>query len=63
MGLSSFRPLDIKLPKRTYEMILSYPDYKILDTSLHLKDSMSVTLETSDELSNMLIIMVPEKDF
>ena len=63
MGLSSFRPLDIKLPKGTYEMILSYPDYKILDTSLHLKDSMSVTLETSDELSNMLIIMVPEKDF
>ncbi len=63
MGLSSFRPLDIKLPKGTYEMTLSYPEYKILDTSLHLKDSVSVTLETSDELSNMLIIMVPEKDF
>ena len=63
MGLSSFRPLDIKLPKGTYEMTLSYPDYKILDMNLHLKDSMSVTLETSDELSKMLIIMVPEKDF
>ena len=63
MGLSSFRPLDIKLPKGTYEMTLSYPEYKILDASLHLKDSVSVTLETSDELSNMLIIMVPEKDF
>lgn len=63
MGLSSFRPLDIKLPKGTYEMALSYPGYKILDTNLHLKDSLSVTLETSDELSKMLIIMVPEKDF
>ncbi len=63
MGLSSFRPLDIKLPKGTYDMTLSYPGYKILDKNLTLKDSLSVTLEVSDELTKMLIIMVPEKDF
>ena len=63
MGMSSFRPLDIKLPKGTYDMTLSYPGYKILDKNLVLKDSVSVTLEVSDELTKMLIIMVPEKDF
>lgn len=63
MGLSSFRPLDIKLPKGTYDMTLSYPEYKMLDANLNLKDTVSVTLETSDELSKMLIIMVPERDF
>ena len=63
MGMSSFRPLDIKLPKGTYDMTLSYPGYKILDKNLVLKDSISVTLEVSDELTKMLIIMVPEKDF
>ena len=53
----------ILLPKGNYEMTLSYPGYKILDKNLKLQDTIDVTLEASDELSKMLIVMVPEEDF
>ncbi|MBR4631766.1 MAG: serine/threonine-protein phosphatase [Elusimicrobia bacterium] len=63
MGMSSFKAVEIKLPKGNYEMTLSYPGYKILDKNLKLQDTIDVTLEASDELSKMLIVMVPEEDF
>ena len=56
-------PTDVKLPRGTYLVLLSYPDYKILDGNLELKDSVEVYLESAEKLSNLSVIMVPEKDF
>lgn len=63
MGVSSYKPTDIKLPRGTYLLTLSYPDYKILDGNLNLKDSMEIYLESSEKLASLSVIMVPEKDF
>ncbi|MCR4662477.1 MAG: protein phosphatase 2C domain-containing protein [Endomicrobiaceae bacterium] len=63
MGVSSYKPSEIKLPRGTYLLTLSYPDYKILDGNLNLKDSMEIYLESSENLSSLSVIMVPEKDF
>jgi len=63
MGVSSYKPTDIKLPRGTYLLTLSYPDYKILDGNLNLKDSIEIYLESSEKLANLSVIMVPEKDF
>ena len=63
MGVSGYKPTDIKLPKGTYSLSLSYPDYKILDGSFNLKDSMEIYLEAAERLASLFVIMVPEKDF
>lgn len=63
MGVSGYKPTDIKLPRGTYLLTLSYPDYKILDGNFNLKDSMEIYLESSEKLSSLSVIMVPEKDF
>ena len=63
MGVSGYKPTDVKLPKGTYLLLLSYPDYKILDGNFNLKDSMEVYLENAEKLSKLSVIMVPEKDF
>ncbi len=63
MGVSGYKPTDVKLPRGTYLVLLSYPDYKILDGNLELKDSVEVYLESAEKLSNLSVIMVPEKDF
>lgn len=63
MGVSSYKPLEIKLPKGTYVMTLSYPGYKILDGNFQLRDNLEVYLESSENLSSLSVIMVPEKDF
>ena len=63
MGVSSYKPTDVKLPRGTYLLLLSYPNYKILDGNFKLRDSMEVYLESAENLSNLSVIMVPEKDF
>lgn len=63
MGVSGYKPTDVKLPKGTYSLLLSYPDYKILDGNFELQDSMDVYLENAEKLSNLSVIMIPEKDF
>ncbi|MBR3627460.1 MAG: serine/threonine-protein phosphatase [Elusimicrobia bacterium] len=63
MGVSGYKPTDIKLPRGTYLLTLSYPDYKILDGNFNLKDSMEIYLESSEKLSSLSVIMVPEKEF
>ncbi len=60
MGLSSYIPLEIKLPKGKYLMTLTYPSYKILDEKLQLKDSIEVYLENSGSLQDLVILMVPD---
>jgi hypothetical protein len=60
MGLSSYIPLEIKLPKGKYLMTLTYPSYKILDENLQLKDSIEVYLENSGSLQDLVILMVPD---
>ena len=63
MGVSAYKPTDIKLPRGTYLLKLSYPDYKILDENINLKDSIEIYLESSEKLTSLSVIMVPEKDF
>ncbi len=63
MGLSGYKPLDIKLPRGKYLMTLNYAGYKILDENFKLKDSVDIYLENSNGLFNKTIIMVSEKDF
>ncbi len=63
MGVSGYEPLDIKLPKGNYLMLLSYPNYKILNNKFELVDTMFVSFEDSNKLSDLFIIMVPEKNF
>ncbi len=63
MGVSGYKPTDVKLPKGTYLLLLSYPDYKILDGNFELQDSIEVYLENAEKLSNLSVIMIPEKDF
>ncbi|MFA7073778.1 MAG: protein phosphatase 2C domain-containing protein [Endomicrobiaceae bacterium] len=60
MGLSSYVPLEIKLPKGKYLMSLTYPSYKILDENLQLKESIDVYLENSGSLQDLVILMVPD---
>jgi len=60
MGVSSYKPLEIKLSKGTYLMTLSYPNYKILDGNFELKDSLEIYLESAENLANLSVIMVPE---
>ncbi len=63
MGVSNYKNSEIKLPRGTYLLTLSYPDYKILDSNFNLKDSLEIYLESSENLSKLSVIMVPEKDF
>lgn len=63
MGLSGYKPTEIKLPRGTYLLTLSYPGYKILDENFKLKDSIEVYLESAENLSDLSVIMVQEKDF
>lgn len=63
MGLSGYKPLDIKLPRGKYLMSLEYSGYKILDENFNLQDSIDIYLEDSNGLFNKTIIMVPKKDF
>lgn len=63
MGLSGYKPLDIKLPTGKYLMSLDYSGYKILDENFKLKDAVDVYLENSNGLFGKIVIMVPEKDF
>ncbi|MDD3323129.1 MAG: protein phosphatase 2C domain-containing protein [Paludibacter sp.] len=60
MGLSSYVPLDIKLPKGRYLMTLTYPSYKILDENLQLRDSINIYLENSGSLQDFVVVMVPD---
>ena len=63
MGLSGYKPLDIKLPTGKYLMSLDYSGYKILDENFKLKESVDIYLENSSGLFSKTVIMVPEKDF
>jgi hypothetical protein len=63
MGVSGYKPTQIKLPRGTYLLALSYPDYKMLDGNFNLVDSMEVYLESAENLANLSVIMVPEKEF
>lgn len=63
MGVSGYEPLEIKLPRGTYLMTLSYPNYKILNSKFELVDTLDVSLEGAESLSDLFIIMVPKEDF
>ena len=60
MGLSSINPLEVKLPKGKYVVTLTYPDYKVLNDKFELKESITVNLESSGSLTEILFIMLPE---
>jgi len=60
MGLSSINPLEVKLPKGKYVVTLTYPDYKVLNDRFELKESITVNLESSGSLTDILFIMLPE---
>ena len=63
MGISGYKPLEIKLPKGTYLMTLSYPNYKILNSKFELVDTLDVSLESAQNLYSLFVIMVSEKIF
>lgn len=63
MGISGYKPLEIKLPKGTYLMTLSYPNYKILNSKFELVDTLDVSLESAKNLYSLFVIMVSEKIF
>lgn len=63
IGLSEYKPLEIKLPGGKYALALKLAGYKILDNNFKLVDTIDMTFETGKSLSQEVIIMVPEKHF
>ncbi len=63
IGLSEYKPLEIKLPVGKYELALKLEGYKILDDNFKLVDTMDMTFETGRTLSDKVVIMVPKKYF
>lgn len=63
IGLSEYKPLEIRLPTGKYTMALKLHGYKILDDSLRLKDNVVVNFEDSKALFERVFIIVPEKYF
>jgi hypothetical protein len=61
VGLSSLKPLEIRLPKGDYKMTLTYPEYKILTDNYYLAASIDISLELSGSLGQKTVIMLPEK--
>lgn len=60
MGLSGNVPLEVKIPKGRYVVTLTYPNYKVLNDKFELKESITVNLESSGTLTDILFIMIPE---
>lgn len=60
-GVTALSPLEIKLPKGEYTISLSYPDYKVLNDSYYLVNSVNVSLELSGELGQKVVIMLPDQ--
>ena len=60
-GATSLTPLEIKLPKGEYTVSLSYPNYKVLNDSYYLVNSVNISLELSGELGQKVIIMLPDQ--
>ncbi len=63
IGLSEYKPLEIRLPVGKYDVSLRLAGYKILNDNFKLIDAVSMTFETGKTLSDRVIIMVPEKYF
>lgn len=60
-GVTALAPLEIKLPKGEYTVSLSYPNYKVLNDSYYLVNSLNLSLELSGELGHKVIIMLPDQ--
>ena len=59
MGLSGEDSLEVKIPKGKYVVTLTYPNYKVLNDKFELKESVTVSLESSGSLTDTLFIMLP----
>ncbi len=63
MGISEYKPMEIKLSGGKYLLTADLDGYKILDDNFKLKNMIVVNFEDSKSLSDKTVIMVAEKDF
>ncbi|MHB9155486.1 MAG: PP2C family protein-serine/threonine phosphatase [Endomicrobiales bacterium] len=59
-GLTGGSPLEVRVDRGIYQMHFSYANYRILTEKMESKDILTVSVEPSEALRPVVIILVPE---
>jgi serine/threonine protein phosphatase PrpC len=60
VGFSGEKPTEVKIPVGSYRIVLSYPEYEILNAEYEICESLNITVDLGDTAQTLTVMMLPQ---